>query len=445
MKVSSVSSTYNHSVYSPNIGNSAQKKSGMSPAGFILGGILSSVALYKITKPNVKVCTEYMKALAAGVSEMTGKIVNPLSLSCVMSKEEFIEQIVKLKKQHYLYTPENIKNFGFQADLHMHTNYTDGKISVKNLLKEISEYADNLYKRTGQKFVFSISDHDSVGAVKEALAIIAESPEKFRNVRFIPGVEMSFSHKAPKSSNPCEISEILAYGVNPFKVDKYFDNLQARRNSTIDNMLAEIQKALPLTNFNKEELIKTYNLNPNCYMMNSQWAVNHYAQTKHAITIQASRQGINPSKLYEDVMKNIDVKNRNVWYLKNNNVLDKDINETNVISNVRKKYEPHLVDNKVVLTNESSFENLIDLFQKDNNVVLAFAHPYFTAMKFHNPNKALNSFIYHSKGLIQVSEAYHQAYPKDVSLDKVNETNDYLKKLINIGGSDNHKETYLVG
>lgn len=443
MKVLSVQNTYKHSAYSPNSGNAPVKKSVASPAGVMVGAIISAVAVHKITHPVKKVCSEYVKSLAAGVSEMTGKKINPLSLSCVMNKQEFIDQILKLRKNSYTYNAENMKNFGFQADFHMHTNYTDGKISVKKLLDEISDYSNKLFQRTGKKFIFSITDHDSVKAVKDALVLISENPEKFRNVRFIPGVELSFSHKAPKSSNPCEISEVLAYGFDPFKLDKYCDKLQSRRNDTIDNMLADIRKALPLTDFNKDELIKTYNLNPDCLMMNSQWPVNHYAQTKHAITIQASRRGIDASKLYADTMKNIDVKNRNIWYLKKNNVLDKDIDETNIISTVRKKYEPHLQNNQLILTNESSFENLIDLFKDDCNVVLSFAHPYFTAMKFHHPNKALNSFVYKSNGLIKISEAYHQAYPDDVSLQKVNETNDYLKHLIKIGGSDNHKETYI--
>ena len=445
MKVSSVQNSHKHSVYSPNIGSSPKKNYGASPAGIMIGSLVSAIGIYKLTHPNPRVCSEYVKTLAEGVSKVTGKKVNPFSLSNVMNKSEFISQILKLKKFNYTYTPENIKNFGFIADFHMHTNYSDGKISVKNLLNEIVEYSEKLYKRTKQKFIFSITDHDSVQGVKEALVIMAENPEKFKNVRFIPGVELSFSHKVPKGGNPCEISEVLAYGIDPFKFDKYCENLQKRRNDTIDNMLSEIRKAIPLTNFNKEELLKTYNLNPDCLMMNSHWPVNHYAQTKHAITIQASRRGLDPDKLYADVMKNIDVKNRNMWYLKNNNFLDNDINETNIISNVRKKYEPHFENDKLVLNNESSFENLIDILKSDNNVVLAFAHPYFTAAKFYNPNKVLNNFIYKSNGLIQITEAYHQAYPKDVSVEKINETNDYLKKLINIGGSDNHKSTYLVG
>ena len=142
-------------------------------------------------------------------------------------------------------------------------------------------------------------------------------------------------------------------------------------------------------------------------------------------------------------MSKIDVKNRNMWYLKNNNFLDKDINETSIISNVRKKYEPHIENDKIVLQNESSFENIIDMFKGDDNVILSFAHPYFTAMKFYNPKKALNYFVHKSDGLIQISEAYHQAYPQDVNPDRVNEVNDYVKHLIKIGGSDNHKNTYI--
>ena len=142
-------------------------------------------------------------------------------------------------------------------------------------------------------------------------------------------------------------------------------------------------------------------------------------------------------------MNKIDVKNRNMWYLKKNNFLDKDINETSIISNVRKKYQPRIENNKIILQNENSFENIIDFFRGDDNVILSFAHPYFTAMKFYNPKKSLNHFVHNSNGLIQISEAYHQAYPKDVNIDRVNEVNDYVKHLLKIGGSDNHKSSYI--
>lgn len=443
MKVSSVQSISSHNVYSPNsVGLSPPEKK-VTPGAILAGALISGLAVYKTFHPVQKVCSKYAKVLSENVSEVLKKRVSPYSLSSVMDKSEFIENLYKVSSNNYVYTSDNIKNFGFQADFHLHTNYSDGKISVPELLNEISSYADELNKRTGRKFMFSITDHDSVEGVKEALEIISQNPKKFKNIKFIPGVEISFAHKSPKSSNPCEISEFLAYGFNPYKADAYFKNLQLKRRNTLDNMFLDLKQSLPLTNFDKSEFVKNYNINPDCIMMNSHWALYQYAQTKHAITIQASRIGVDASKLYEDIMKNIDVKNKNIWYLKKNNFLDNDINEADVISNVRKKYEPHFENNTLKLTNENSFEDVINLFKDDRNVIMSFAHPYFTAEKFHQPGKALNAFVYKSNDLIQLSEAFHQAYPKDVDKNKIKETNGYLKHLIQIGGSDNHKSSYI--
>ena len=445
MKVSSVQNINRHPVYSPNSSGASlsSSKKKVTPANIMVLGLVSTLAVYKMSHPVQKKVSRYVQNLAESISSAAGKKFEPYSLASIMDKSEFIESTVKLGEKDYVYNPDNIKNFGFQADFHMHTSYSDGKISVSKLLDEISLYADNLFKRTGRKFKFSITDHDSVEGVKEALTIISKNPAKFKNVKFIPGVEISFAHKSPKSANPCEISEFLAYGFDPFKVDKYFNNLQIKRRKTLDSMMADIKKSLPLTNFDKDEFVKNYNINPDCIMMNSHWALYQYAQTKHAVTIQASRTGADASKMYEDIMKNVEVKNKNIWYLKKNNFLDNDINEAVEISNVRKKYEPHFENNTLILTNENSFEDIINLFNDDKNVIMSFAHPYFTAEKFHQPNKALNAFVYKSNGLIQLSEAFHQAYPKGVDAGKVKEINGYIKHLIQIGGSDNHKLNYI--
>lgn len=442
MKVMPVQNSVKQQVYSPKLGNKPVNNAVKFPTDIALGALIGGLLIYKTSKINVRECSHYLKSLAMGVSEMLGEKINPKSLACVMDKSEFVSEILKLKKQNYVYTPENIKNFGFMADFHMHTNHSDGNISVGNLLDEITEYGNKLFARTGKKFMFSITDHDSVAGVKEALGIIAKNPEKFRNVRFIPGVELSFSHKAPKSANPCEISEVLAYGFDPFKLSKHLDILQTKRVETIDNMLAEIRKAIPLTNFNKQEMLRTYNMNEKSLMMNTHWAVNNYAQAKHALTIQASRHGQDGNKFYEQIIMPLDVKNRTLWHLKEKHVLDNDIGEASQINDIRRKYQPHMVNNKLILNNENSFEDIIDYF-KGESVTMAFAHPYFTAEKFHFPVKVMNSFIHKSKGLIELSEAYHQAYPGHVNMSKVEEINDYLKQLIKIGGSDNHKSQYI--
>lgn len=195
MKVMPVQNSMKQQVYSPKLGNKPINHAVKFPTDIALGALIGGLLIYKTSKINVRECSHYLKSLATGVSEMLGEKINPKSLACVMDKSEFVSEILKLKKQNYVYTPENIKNFGFMADFHMHTNHSDGNISVGNLLDEITEYGNKLFARTGKKFMFSITDHDSVAGVKEALGIIAKNPEKFRNVRFIPGVELSFPTK----------------------------------------------------------------------------------------------------------------------------------------------------------------------------------------------------------------------------------------------------------
>ena len=54
---------------------------------------------------------------------------------------------------------------------------------MKNILNEVCEYADKLFKKTGKKFLYALTDHDTTAGVKEALQIIAAEPEKFKNVQ----------------------------------------------------------------------------------------------------------------------------------------------------------------------------------------------------------------------------------------------------------------------
>ena len=90
MKVLPVSNSVVNRTYSPNSKGGCQKKGLVSPSAVMIGGIISAVAVHKIARPTQKICSEYVKSLAAGVTEMTGKKVNPLSLSCVMDKSEFV-------------------------------------------------------------------------------------------------------------------------------------------------------------------------------------------------------------------------------------------------------------------------------------------------------------------------------------------------------------------
>ncbi len=64
-----------------------------------------------------------------------------------------------------------------KADLHMHTNYSDGKLSPRQLIDEA--------KKSGLSII-SITDHDNVNAIGEAVSYGKEN-----GVQVIPGVEIS--------------------------------------------------------------------------------------------------------------------------------------------------------------------------------------------------------------------------------------------------------------
>jgi len=64
-----------------------------------------------------------------------------------------------------------------KADLHLHSNYSDGKYSPEELIIKAKEAGLS---------VVSITDHDSLGALKEAI----EAGEK-NDVKVIPGIEFS--------------------------------------------------------------------------------------------------------------------------------------------------------------------------------------------------------------------------------------------------------------
>jgi len=49
------------------------------------------------------------------------------------------------------------------------------------------------------------------------------------------------------------------------------------------------------------------------------------------------------------------------------------------INNLCEEFFPKIVDGKVVSDTENSFEKIIDILKDEENVVLGFAHPYFTA------------------------------------------------------------------
>lgn len=121
-------------------------------------------------------------------------------------------------------------------DLHFHSTYSDGKLSVPELAK--------LIKKSGLKYC-AVVDHDTVAGISELKKCLHGS-----NIIVIPGVELT----ALYGENEIHI---LAYD---FDVETVNEILKERNELVKKQKVKEMQKAISL--FKKEGLKINDNLNP---------------------------------------------------------------------------------------------------------------------------------------------------------------------------------------
>ncbi|MGN1221750.1 MAG: PHP domain-containing protein [Christensenellales bacterium] len=89
-------------------------------------------------------------------------------------------------------------------DLHQHSKYSyeapEATLSVKDLLEYYRQLAETKFERVkndneeifvDKKVAFSITDHDSSEGAYYAWKRINEEPEKYKNIEFIPGIEIN--------------------------------------------------------------------------------------------------------------------------------------------------------------------------------------------------------------------------------------------------------------
>ena len=444
--------------------------------GAVLAGGLAiyqgKIASLSKNTPIRKFDLSYIKTLADDMSKVLGKVIKPEQLSSVMGKEELSTTLPKIKAENYTAFKETLSSDGvdrifnkfsiehgiFKIDLHSHTNHSDGVGKVSEILDNVVRYANKLRAKTGEKFIFSITDHDSVNGTREALHLISQNPKRYENLRFVPGVELSFVHKTDK--NNFAISELLAHCINPYSKEtfEFIESLKSKRAKMIDNMMADLVKFRPDIKFSKQELHRFFLDNPReLYKYNLHWRMYNYAQIKQRMSGLAKQWGKNPEEIYNEIMPQWHIFRENKspeTFEKFMAARDVDLTKTRKIdeeiSLICHKYFPKTKDGEIITSSERTFDDIIEHFSKDKNALLGFAHPGFIALHFDNPETAFNNFIQCSKGLIKTTEKYHQGYFIPIEkgqisekyIEKVNEIlNKY--KLLNIGGHDNHQKSLI--
>ena len=197
--------------------------------------MLSSISGYSLRQTTFKQNLhpddiKFKQALIEGVRskyQFTPKLEN---LNSIVAPNQLKELLKKLRPQNYAIGKacfakeatiddfENITNGTHCINLHIHTNNSDGCISVQNYLGQARKYGDKLAKIRNESnlpyYISSISDHNNVNGVQEAIASIAEEPDMFKNFKFVPGCEFMFLDN--ESGFEFSAFEVLGYCFNPF-------------------------------------------------------------------------------------------------------------------------------------------------------------------------------------------------------------------------------------
>lgn len=123
-----------------------------------------------------------------------------------------------------------------KADLHMHSEHSDGTLSIAKLVS---------YAKTKHLNIIAITDHDSTSGVHEAIKIGNEL-----NIKVIPGIELSTYRNN-------ESVHILGYfdGVVPEELVKFSDEiLKSRRKRIVD--IAENCRTMHNLKYDEKRLLK---------------------------------------------------------------------------------------------------------------------------------------------------------------------------------------------
>ena len=233
---------------------------------------------------NYEIPTPYAAEVAEGLNKVMDCNYPASNLSSLMSSGEFMQILPSMTADSYIYSNKNLASGIYCADLDYQTSFSDGKENVIDLLDSVAQYADKYSKETGKPFIFALTDKDSIEGVQHAVRIIASQPKKFQNVKFIPGIKLSFAHEAPNSMLGYENSDMLLYGINPFSpnvIDFVESTIQKRKTMIID-FIKKVNALYPEFAYNVIEFAKQNKIKykKGFTVSNLYWRAREYAETK---------------------------------------------------------------------------------------------------------------------------------------------------------------------
>ena len=170
----------------------------------------------------------------------------------ILNEQEFIKKVKNLNELSFKpgerTNPEvmdthdlrYVESGDFCANLHIHTHYSDGVMTVPELIKKAEEIPNCLV---------AITDHDNIDGTKEAAKIKDIKPN------LCLGVEIStIAINFPKQPKPLPI-HLLVYGINPFdkKLNEFLDRKRDLKLQLAKETIKKLNEKLPEYNFSLEE------------------------------------------------------------------------------------------------------------------------------------------------------------------------------------------------
>ena len=317
---------------------------------------------------DIKYRKKLLKALNMPNSDM------PL-LRSVIGGQEYTKILKDLSDSPVHYTPGEIlskierdnhnltgvKNKTFRASFHNHTNNSDGHSSVKDFLEQAAKYADEvaefhknnpLKKAPNAPFTIAISDHDTIEGCKEAVKIISQNPDKYKNLRVLLGVELTVENMqlGSKLKKPVPL-HIVCNSINPFdkKLNAFLDMKKQQRILSAKAFFKECKEKISKTDKDFAETIKYEEITNKYNMVRS--GLNYpYYFIKEFIEKRM--------KTYNSFENNLEIKQQ----------------IQNILNELAKNYSPKL-NLKPCFVNMDEVMNIIT---KQKNGYINFAHPAYT-------------------------------------------------------------------
>ena len=186
---------------------------------------------------------EYKQELLRGVGE------NPADwarLGPIMGRKELLAVLRGYQNTPDVYRPgddfANVKNKTFGANLHIHTTNSDGLMTVAQLLDLGARYGDSLAEyNPGRKFYIAITDHNTTNGAIEALNLVVDNPEKYKNLKIALGIEASAIFSSSVAGAASEV-HLLSYCLNP-AVDAIAGMNRARLGELQNNVSVALSNA----------------------------------------------------------------------------------------------------------------------------------------------------------------------------------------------------------